>query len=447
MRLFTYEMNTAESQQLLAEYVQTGSEAAFRSLVECYLGLVYAAACRLVGGDTHRAEDVTQIVFADLARKARALSREPMLGGWLHRHTCYVASTLMRSERRRQLRERQAMEMNLQENDSESNLARVAPIIDEVINQLEPTDRYVILLRFFERKDFRALGEAVGIKEDAARMRVNRALEKLHGLLGQRGVSVPVTVLASLIAAETLTAAPAGLAIGITGAALSSAAGAGGTALTLLHAMGITKLKFVTVSILAVAAITTPLVVQHQSKVRLVTENRLLREQLAQGDTLIEENQRLSNLVAQASKQLDQDRDQMRELLRLRAEVTRLRSDSLELAKLRQNLRAQARVAETTEHKVVSSGPNPILYTRIINVDPAVFTLNLEDPVITGAGNTNSDAAYQAALRKFLSDRGIEIEPPAAVYMDQTNGTLRVRTSLENLDKVEKLLSEMSDQK
>jgi len=65
---------------------------------------------RLVNGDTHLAEDVTQTVFADLARLTRSLSREVMLGGWLHRHTCFVAGKIMRSERRRQARERQAAE-------------------------------------------------------------------------------------------------------------------------------------------------------------------------------------------------------------------------------------------------------------------------------------------------------------------------------------------------
>src|SRR5438552_12306004 len=96
-----------ESQHLLAEYVETGSEAAFREVVRCYVDLVYSSALRLVNGDAHLAEDVTQTVFTDLARMARKLPREAMLGGWLHRHTCFVASNMIRSERRRQIRERQ----------------------------------------------------------------------------------------------------------------------------------------------------------------------------------------------------------------------------------------------------------------------------------------------------------------------------------------------------
>src|SRR5437667_12764697 len=73
-------MNMTDSQKLLAEYVRTGSEAAFRELVIRYVDLVYSTALRLVEGDTHRAEDVAQTVFVDLTRKARTLSNDVMLG-------------------------------------------------------------------------------------------------------------------------------------------------------------------------------------------------------------------------------------------------------------------------------------------------------------------------------------------------------------------------------
>src|SRR5262245_22249097 len=129
-----------DSQRLLAEYVQTGSDAAFQELISRYIGLVYSTACRLVDGDTHRAEDVSQIVFVDLARTARTLPGDCQLGGWLHRHTCFVAAKTMRGERRRQSRERQAVEMNSLQNDAGADYSRVAPILDEAINELDEED-------------------------------------------------------------------------------------------------------------------------------------------------------------------------------------------------------------------------------------------------------------------------------------------------------------------
>src|SRR5690349_2365427 len=118
-----------DSQQLLAEYARTDSDATFRELVSRYVDLVYSTALRLVDGDSHLAEDVTQTVFLDLAGKAATLSPQVMLGGWLHRHTCFVAAKSLRTERRRQSRERQAVEMNALQNDSGSDFSHVAPML------------------------------------------------------------------------------------------------------------------------------------------------------------------------------------------------------------------------------------------------------------------------------------------------------------------------------
>src|SRR6266550_3015670 len=151
-----------DSQRLLKDYAENGSEPAFRQLVSRYVDLVYSAAVRLVAGDTHLAEDVAQTVFMDLSRQARTLSKSVMLGGWLHRHTCFVAAKIIRSNRRRQFRERQAVEMNAQQDHSAANFAQVASLLDEAINQLGAQDRAAILLRFFEQLDLRAVGEALG---------------------------------------------------------------------------------------------------------------------------------------------------------------------------------------------------------------------------------------------------------------------------------------------
>src|SRR5215211_8934076 len=136
------------TQSGLAEFVQTGSDAAFSEIVSRYVDLVYSTALRLVGGDTHRAEDVTQTVFINLARVARTLPGDVKLGGWLHRDTCFAASTLMRGERRRQSRERHAAEMNALENHPATDYSVVAPILDNAVNDLGEADRTAILLRF-----------------------------------------------------------------------------------------------------------------------------------------------------------------------------------------------------------------------------------------------------------------------------------------------------------
>jgi len=318
-----------DGQQLLAEYAESGSESAFRELVSRYVDLVNSAAVRLVNEDTHLAEDVAQTVFADLARMAPTLSRKVMLGGWLHRHACFVASKTMRGEHRRQARERQAVEMNAHEDHSAANLASVAPMLDDAINQLGSEDRAAILLRFFEQRDFRSVGEALGSNEDAARKRVDRALGKLESLLKRRGVALSATVLGSALATQAVTAAPAGLALSISSAALASAATGGGTALTILKIMSMTKLKLGIISAVVVAGITVPIVVMHQrAQTKLHEADEALRQQNEQVKQLAAENERLAKAAAQKTTPPPASNNPSLEVLRLRGEVGRLRQEN-----------------------------------------------------------------------------------------------------------------------
>jgi RNA polymerase sigma factor (sigma-70 family) len=287
-----------DSQKLLAEYAVNGSESAFRELVTRYISLVYSTALRLVGGDTQLAEDVTQTVFIGLAKKGRTLSREVMLGGWLHQHAYHVATKAVRSERRRQTREREAVEMNMLQDDSGANLRQVAPILDEAITQLGSEDRTAILLRFFEQRDFRSVGEALGSNEDAARMRVNRALEKLHSLLRHRGVTLSIAALGTVLTAEAVTAAPVGLAATVSTAVLGGTTVAATTTATITKAIAMTTLqKTLITATIVVASLTAIMVTQHQSQVSLRKENESLRQQIAQ---LTANNENPSKHVAQA---------------------------------------------------------------------------------------------------------------------------------------------------
>ncbi len=77
-------MSATENVNLLRAYAENGDESAFRELVTRYIDLVYSTAVRKVG-DPELARDVTQTVFADLARKAHSLRNLDFIGGWLHR--------------------------------------------------------------------------------------------------------------------------------------------------------------------------------------------------------------------------------------------------------------------------------------------------------------------------------------------------------------------------
>ena len=221
-------MNTTDHHELLQAYAQDHSEFAFQELVQRYVDLVYSAAIRRVSGDRELAEDVTQEVFTDLARKAAALPPTVMLGGWLHRHTGYVASTAMRGEQRRRDYERQAVEMNALNEPSDADWSQFAPVLDEAMDEMDAADRDALVLRYFERCELREVGAALGVSDDTAQKRVSRALEKLRQQLARRGITSPATALSAAIIANAVQAAPAGLAATIsstvllTGTAISS---------------------------------------------------------------------------------------------------------------------------------------------------------------------------------------------------------------------------------
>ncbi|MDB6056488.1 MAG: hypothetical protein JWO95_332 [Verrucomicrobiales bacterium] len=303
----------SETAELLGEYAKDGSETAFRELVSRYIDFVYSSALRMVGGDAHLAQDVCQNVFIDLARNAQKLSRETMLGGWLHRDTCFVAGKLIRTERRRAAREREAALMNSTQDHSEANLRAVAPVLDDAINNLDAEDRAAIIARFFEQQDFRTIGATLGSNEDAARMRVNRALQKLHLTLKRQGISMSAAALGTALAAEAVTAAPAGLAITVATAALAKSITTG-AATTAIKIMAFTKTHAAIVGAIVAIAVTGPLFLVHESKIKSDAQLQMARAQ-KQMASLADDNASLSNSLADANTSFDR---QQNELLRLR---------------------------------------------------------------------------------------------------------------------------------
>ena len=216
-----------DDEQLLGAYARERSESAFGELVARHIDFVYSTALRVVNGDSHLAQDVAQTVFIHLARKAGSLPDDVALPGWLHRLTCYTATKAVRAERRRQSREQTAMEMRALDDNTRPEWEQVAPYLDESLNRLNSADRDALVLRFLKQQDLRAVGVALGISDDAAQKRVDRALEKLHVLLKHRGATLSAAALGTALATEAVTAAPAGLAASVAGAALASAAAGG----------------------------------------------------------------------------------------------------------------------------------------------------------------------------------------------------------------------------
>ncbi|HEV8544401.1 MAG TPA: sigma-70 family RNA polymerase sigma factor, partial [Verrucomicrobiae bacterium] len=217
--------------ELLRQYVEDGSEAAFAELVNRHANLVCSAALRQVQGNIHLAQDVTQSVFTDLARKARKLTRHNSLAGWLYTSVRFAAANLRRDTWRREQREQNAQAISAMSAPpnfpaSPSEVDRLASTLDEAMHTLREQDRHAIILRFFQNKPFADVGESLGLNENAARKRVERALEKLRTIFERHGITISGVVLTELLAAQAVSAAPAGLATLVTKSALITASAA-----------------------------------------------------------------------------------------------------------------------------------------------------------------------------------------------------------------------------
>ncbi|HEU5123710.1 MAG TPA: sigma-70 family RNA polymerase sigma factor, partial [Verrucomicrobiae bacterium] len=218
-------MNTTDG-DLLRRYVRDHSEAAFEELTRRHLGLVYSAALRQVNHNTHLAEDVTQLVFTDLARKAARLLRHTSLTGWLYTSTRYAAASVRRTESRRSVREQEACAMQkLQLTEPQLDWTRISPLLDEAMHSLSEADREAVLLRHFEQRSYSEIGDHFGIGENAARMRVDRALDKLQAALARQGITSTALALAGVLSANAVGTFPATLISSISRNALATATG------------------------------------------------------------------------------------------------------------------------------------------------------------------------------------------------------------------------------
>jgi RNA polymerase sigma factor (sigma-70 family) len=210
--------------ELLQSYCERGSNEAFAELVRRYLNLVFSAARRQVRSP-QLAEEVTQRVFFDLSRSAQKLKPTQPLAAWLFVVTRRTAIDASRGETRRRAREQMVAEIADMKNSPES-WVEIEPLLDEAVASLGEADRTAVLLRFFENKSLREVGQALGASEDAAQKRVTRAVEQLRMFFGKHGVAVSAAMLTTNISAQAVQTAPAALlgALVSSGAVLTASA-------------------------------------------------------------------------------------------------------------------------------------------------------------------------------------------------------------------------------
>ena len=386
-----------EDAQLLRRYASEHSESAFAELIQRHVDLVYSAALRLVNGDAHAAQDLTQQVFTELARQAKSLARHPALVGWLYTATRQMAWRALRSDQRRAAREQMAQTMNelLRQPAAEPDWEHLRPVLDDAMHQLNHADRVAVLLRFFKNKSLREVGLELGLTENAARMRVERALDKLRQGLARKGVTSTTAALALVLSGNAVNSAPAGIVAALAGVSLAGAASQTGTIVSMLKFMAATKLK-IGLSALAIAGVAVTLVLEHQAWLHAREENDTLRRQIAQ---LKADNDALSTRLARESRSRSP-----------RSPAPALNADASNAA---------SPGADSTSTN---------LHARLVNNPPKIAAAQLEDYLKAHRRNaasllaafrvTHDPALLAEAMQKYPNDAQVDFE--AAFKSDAT---------------------------
>lgn len=290
--------------ELLRLYATTNAQPAFAEFVHRNLGIAYGAAFRQVGGDSRAAEEIAHAVFALAAQRASKLADHPSLAGWIYQTARFVAKDHVRAAHARH-------ELPLMADSSLSDQPtvdwdRIRSVIDQVLEKLGDGDREVLILRYFAGRGFSEIGAKLGVSEDAARKRTDRALDKLRIIFGHRGITSTTVALASALSSYGGAVPPAGLAASISATATATAATAGGFSslifMQLYQKIGVA---------LIVALGAGYLVVNHQHQVRdlrqeiesLTARNAAILSDARKLAEARQENARLQQLLRESTSQ------------------------------------------------------------------------------------------------------------------------------------------------
>lgn len=391
-----------EDAELLRRYSQDAAEDAFAAVVQRHLNFVYACALRRVGGDSHLAEDVTQQVFAALARQASTLARRETLSGWFYTTTRNVAVQLVRSERRRQMRESTAVLMNELHSTSaqDAEWERLRPVLDDAMDGMSSNDREAVLLRYYEGKSYADIGDRLRVAENTVRMRVDRALEKLRAELERRGVTSTTAGLTLALANQATVAAPAGLAASVTSTALATSAAGAGAWVGGVFGAGTLQATLAGALTFAGASV---YVAQANKNTTMRAEVAAMHEQRQALPALRAENRQLAAVAAEVAALRHDDAEFQQLALRI-AEVKKTRAESARLAQasrlqdrrkqLEEWIREQDRLAQAEVDRMNREGNAMVGEFKR-------FSAQAKDSALPADARSQADAAAKAKYQEL----------------------------------------------
>jgi len=263
--------------QLLERYLTADhaeSEAAFTFLVERH-GPMVLHVCRQVLDDSHDAQDAFQATFLVFLRRARSIRKRDSLASWLFGVAMRVARRARYAAIVRRFHERHAGDLAAARSKATNGHSECLAALHEEIARLPERYREPIVLCHLEGLSTAVVARRLGCAQGTILSRLARGRERLRRRLTERGLAVPVGLLAaSVVPREAAAALPAALVSSTVQAAVRTVAGRAALAATVpipvaalaqatLRTMLMTRLTIaaaVLVTATAVAALTIPFV-------------------------------------------------------------------------------------------------------------------------------------------------------------------------------------------
>lgn len=190
--------DAAAAEATLLAGLRAGSDAAFEKLVRTTSPRLLAVARRIVGDDD--AADTLQDAYLSAFKALGSFQGDARLSTWLHRIVVNTALMRLRTRRRR-LEDaiepllptfvedgHQAHEPVEWREDARSLLehAETRAYVRDQINRLPDSYRNVLLLRDIEELNTSETAQALGLTENAVKIRLHRARQALRALIDER---------------------------------------------------------------------------------------------------------------------------------------------------------------------------------------------------------------------------------------------------------------------
>jgi len=168
---------------------QAGDEDAFRSLVERYSRAIFRLAFRMTGNEQD-AEDVVQEAFLRAHQRLGQFESRSNFATWLHRVAVNCALDFMRVRRRHDTGREEIDTVGadgtrpLPASDPAPDRllfgAEIQQRVTAVLAGLAPKERAAFVLRHFEEMSIEDISRTMGVRADAAKNSIFRAVRKLR---------------------------------------------------------------------------------------------------------------------------------------------------------------------------------------------------------------------------------------------------------------------------